>query len=288
MILDSRVTWDKLAIELDLLNQEEPRSLLPLLIGVHSLLRGHEFQDWCARTLNFMAFELAALCDGKSEQEKLEVLNHFFFETKDFQICSMNRKQLKEQHMLLRDVLAERSGASLVISLIYVHLATQLDLPLALVNISNLNVLKWMRGSRSSYLDLTQNGRVLDEEGLLQLISQDPGVEISSTAEAKLEVLSYKKILLMYLQDLLVVLEKADEKDLSHAVLSMLLKLDPNNLKFIGDRALLRKDMGFHKEAMNDIKRYLSFTDIGSAPVEIQYAFREITALSNETPETIH
>lgn len=288
MVLESRITWEKLAIELELLAAEEPQSVVPLLIGIHSILRGDEFQDWCTRSINFMSFELATECEGKSDSEKLIILNEFFFRKKDFQVSGVNRKVLREPELLIRDVLADRSGCALTLALVYLHLAAQIDLPMALINLANLNIVKWMRGSRCSYLDLTQSGRVLEEDDLLRLISQQPGIEVSTAAESKFEILSYKKVMQMYLQDLTEVYRIGGEHDLCHAALSMLLKVDPNNLKYIGDRALLRRTMGFEKEALSDLKRYLSFSELNAAPAEIQKAFKEISAFSSNSSEVLH
>lgn len=288
MILDSRMTWDKLAMELEQLGNEEPRSLLPLMLGAHSILRGDDFQSWCSRSIGFMAFELSSLCNDQPEIRKVELLNEFFFKTKDFQVTCTDRKKLREADLLLRDVLTERSGGSLIVALVYMHLATQLDLPMALVNAENFTLVKWLRGSKCTYLDLMKSGEPCTDDNLLQMINCCRGDEVGAHTETKFETVTYKKIMLIHLQDLTDVYRKSNQQDLAHATLSMLLKIDPNNLRFIGERALLRKDMGHHKEALSDLKRYLSFTEITGAPLEIQKAFREITALESSPPETLH
>ena len=288
MVTDSRITWEKLCLELELLREEEPKSLLPILIGVHAILRGDEFQDWCVRNVNFMVYELAAQCEGKSEAEKLDILNDFFFVQKDFQITHLNRNMLSEKDCLIRHVLTDRAGAALPMAMIYIHLATQVDLPLALVNLESLNICKWLRGSKCSYLDLARSGSVLGDEDILDMVTRMRQAQIGSVEEAKLEVLTGQKILTYYLEDLKETLKRQDEKDLHHAVLSMLLKLDNNNLAYIGERALVRKELGFEKEAMADLKRYLSFAEMASAPMDIQRAFKEINAMSVDAPETLH
>lgn len=288
MLTDSRITWEKLCIELELLQEEEPGSLVPILIGINSILHGDEFQDWCSRNINFMTYELSGLCESKSEADRLEILNDFFFNQKDFQISQLSRNQLRESDCLIRDVLTDRAGGAIPITIIYIHLATQIDLPLVMVNMESMNITKWLRGSKCDYVDLTKSGEILTDEDILNIVTNKRQIEVCSDEAPKLEALTAKKVLTYYLEDLKECLRRQSEKDLHHAVLSMLLKLDHNNLAYIGERALIRKELGFEKEAMTDLKRYLSFAEITSAPSEIQRAFKEINAMSVDTPETLH
>lgn len=288
MVLESRITWEKLCLELELLTKEEPKSLIPLMIGINSILRMDDSHEWCTRTVNFMVYELAALCENKSEGERFEILNDFFFETRDFQIHSLNRSTQTPSQLLLKDVLEERAGASLAIMVLYLHLAHRLDLPIFAVNQPQLHVLKWVRGSKASFVDLAEDGRVISEEELLAIINRDLGKTGSPLEEQKLEVLSFKSLLVQYLNDLRGCYRREKNHDLLHAVLSMLLKIEPNNLKYLGERALLRKEMGHHKEAMQDLKRYFSFTDITCAPHEIQLAARELQALQMYSSDLVH
>lgn len=288
MVLESRITWEKLCLELDLIAKEEPKSLVPLMIGINSILRMDDSHDWCSRAINFMVYELAALCENKSESERLEILNSFFFDTRDFQIQNLTRKNVAPEQLLLKNVLEERGGSSIAILLVYLHLAKCLDLPIFAVNQPRAHVLKWVRGSKASFIDLAQKGRLMSEEELLELINRDIGKIGSHIEDQKLEVLSYKSLLLSYLQDLRGSYRQLENRDLLHAILSMLLKIEPNNLKYLGERALLRKELGHHKEALQDLKRYFSFTDIKLAPLEIQMASRELHALSLVTSELVH
>jgi regulator of sirC expression with transglutaminase-like and TPR domain len=146
-----------------------------------------------------------------------------------------------------------------------------------------------VRGSKASFVDLADDARLMTEEELLQLINRDLGRIGSVTEAPKLEALSFRSLLVQYLHDLRRIYINEKNDDLAHAVLSMLLKIEPTNLKYLGERALLRKQMGHHKEALQDLKRYFSFTDITQAPLEIQHAARELQALSVlSNPEMLH
>lgn len=287
--MDSRITWEKVSIELELLNKEEPQSLLPLLIGINCLLRGDNFQDWCARNINFMTYELNAACEGLGEDERLIKLNEFFFGARDYRIDQLQRQQLSDRDLFLRDVLSERCGGALPIALIYTHLAFQLNLPMMIVNIQNLCLVRWVRADACTYLDLTKGGQQLCEEDLLHYLNKEPSVSEIQAQVDKLDILNFKQVMTIYLEDLRSALARSKEPDLTHAALSMLLKIQPNNLKYLADRALLRKSLGFHKEALSDIKRYFSFCDLANAPADLQMAFKEMTAFQNtDAPDTLH
>lgn len=289
MVLESRITWEKLCLELELISKEEPKSLIPLLIGINCILNLDDSHDWCSRTVNFMVYELAALCENKTESERFEILNQFFFETRDFQIKNVGRSSLTSSEMLIRTILEERAGASLPILILYLHLAHCLDLPIFAIHQPRHHVLKWVRGSKASFIDLAESARILDDEELLQIINRDVRPVASINEMPQLETLSFKALLTKYLHDLRRIYLNEKKDDLTHAVLSMLLKLEPTNLKYLGERALLRKQMGHHREAMQDLKRYFSFTDISQAPSEIQLAARELQALTlYANPEMIH
>ncbi len=289
MVLDSRITWEKIKLELELLSKEEPQSLLPLMIAINSLLRGDNFQDWCSRNINFMSFELNANCSELPEVERVQALNKFFFEDKDYSIRETKRPQLTDRDLFVRDVLSERNGGSLPISLIYTHLAFDLNLPMMLVNINSLCLVRWLRADSCSYLDLSRGGEILSEQQLLNFLNTESSVKSLEGQTEKLEVLNFKQVMRVYLEDLAASLARSNEPDLVHAVLSMLLVLQPNNLKYLSDRALLRKSLGFQKEALSDIKRYFSFCDMENAPSDIQAAFKEITAFHKlDIPDTLH
>jgi regulator of sirC expression with transglutaminase-like and TPR domain len=291
MVLDSRITWEKLGLELELLSKEEPRSLLPLLIAINSLLQMDDsHQDRCSRAINFMTYELAAMCEKQTEADRFQLLNDFIFTTRDFRVNNLNRKSLSSKDLLLNTVLEERGGAAIPVSLLYMHLAQELDLPIFIVNQPQYNLLKWVRGSKCQYIDVAERGKVLDEEELLKVMNLRPKLPTTAAAEeCPSEAVSLKTLLLNYLNDLKHALLRENEVDLGHAVLSMILKVEPTNLRHLGERALLRKQMGHLKEAQQDLKRYFSFVDISNAPTEIQMASKEIQALSTAaSSEVIH
>jgi regulator of sirC expression with transglutaminase-like and TPR domain len=59
----------------------------------------------------------------------------------------------------------------------------------------------------------------------------------------------------------------------------LILQFEPENTRYLAERALLRKEMGLAKEALVDFKRYFSFTDKSMAPITVQQAHDELTTI---------
>ena len=105
-----------------------------------------------------MTYELMSLAENYTESDRVHILNDYFFDQKGFQILA-NLEDLDEGSLLMKPVLSKRLGAPIPITLLYLHLATNLDLPIYPIQLNNMSVLKWVRGGKSNYLDLKNAGR---------------------------------------------------------------------------------------------------------------------------------
>ena len=277
MLFESCMTWEKLTLEIELLILEESDSMLPLVVGANLLLDPDQKSESLFRKLNFMAYELTAQCKDKTEEERLEILNQYFFTTARFQIKSFGHNSADERDLLIQDVIEHRSGDALPIALIYLHFARHLDLPIYLINLKNDCTLKWVRSGRSEFIDLTQSGLVLNENELIQALNKSVK-KIKDLGSSCLDILPCKQILQKYLFTLKRLYERTEHLERLLIVLNILLKMEPSQLKLLSQRALLQRDLGLHKEALADIKRYFSFTNKEDAPAELKMAYYELMA----------
>ncbi|MGE0764447.1 MAG: transglutaminase family protein [Bdellovibrionales bacterium] len=274
MQIESRMTWEKLVIELELLGSEDTSAILQLLVGLNSWLCPEDSMEWASRNLNFMTYELMAQSEGLTEAERFELLNQYYFKTKGFQVLQLKTHETQERHLLLKPVLENRAGAPLAITMLYLHFAAHLDLPAYLIQLRNHYLLKWVRGGRSSYIDLCNEGRLLSEEELIQIMAR---VNEPNAATEPLSILPNRKIFLRYSDDLVRIYDRTDSHERLYAIYNVILKVEPQNSRIIGRRALLCRKMGLDKEALADLKRYFSFVDRGQAPTEMVVAFQELT-----------
>ena len=274
-----RIVWEKLSFDLKLLAAENPGSLAPVLIEINTLLEDLESGEAIQRMLNFMAYELTALSSELNEQDRFIFLNDYFFNRKGFQSRPPADGALHSEDLLIRAVLQNKTGHPMVLALIYSHLATQIDIPVFLINLPCHSILKWVRGGRSSYVDLTENGSLLEEGRLVELVNKNFCNDEDRKNES-LDILPSKQVMQMYLTLLLDYFELGKNKNQLLLLYSILLSLEPSNLKVLARRSLLLREMGQTKRAIADLKRYFSFIDRSQSSPELQMAFLELQQLT--------
>lgn len=272
MNFETRFTLEKLVLELKLLRNEDFAALVPLSIGVHSVLWPKENIEASFRQVQFMGFEILKSSEGLSEADRFEIMRRFIFENKGFQVCTANRKDVGEDQVLLKCVLDNRMGHPLPVVFIFLYLAHFLDLPLALIQAKHHFLLKWVRSGKTLYMDIYNECRALGDQELIQFLNR---------SSSNLEVWSAKQLFTQYLELLMQTFENGQNLPQLHVVYNLLLQIDDGNTDILGQRALLRQKLGYTREALSDLKRYFSFIERTHAPVEIQQAWIELEA----TPE---
>lgn len=270
MPFETRFTWEKLALELQLLRNEDFGSIVPLCIGINSILWPKENVDTCFRQVQFLGFELTKKCDGMREEDRWEELRRFIFDERGFQVSSVRRKDVTESDVLFRTVLDNRFGHPLPIVFLVLHLTHFLDLPMALIQARHHFLLKWVRSGKTIYLDLFSGGQKLTDEELIQFLNK---------SSSNLEVWSAKQLMAQYLELLVATFERSQNLPHLHVVYNLMLHVDESNTALLAQRALLRQRLGFTREALSDLKRYFSFVERAQAPIEIQQAWRELESV---------
>ncbi len=281
MLIDSRITWEKLGLELDLLNTEEPTSLIPLLMATNSIMSPNESLENCVRIVSFLTYELVSQCDELTPDKRFEHLTYFYFQLKGFKPFSGSTPSL-----LLKPVLTKRHGHPLPLALLYMHLARQIDLTIQLLHVKDLYIFKWVNGGHAHYFDFTSGCKSLCEADLVKLLNT--GAELHSTNSgdrlARMTSYSLKTLFVHYIETLMTYLQSEGRLHQLHITLNILMRLDSSNLYILGQRALLRQKLGYAKEALHDLKRYFSFVDRDVAPLEIQLAFQQLESLGDLNP----
>jgi regulator of sirC expression with transglutaminase-like and TPR domain len=284
MFSETKVTWEKLCFELDLLLNEEPAAVLPIVVGLNQFFSNNEVPSRLIRQLNFMTFDLSNRCQDKTETERFEILNRYFFAEKGFQVLPVEYGQGHLRDYFIDYVLENRQGAPIAVSLVYLYLAQHLELPISFVNHGRHSILKWVRAGKALIVDLSQNGTVLDERELIELLRVRSSVCPNKHLPV-LHLLKARDLIRTYTLALTRIFARDGFPQYLHETLNVLLRLDENNLRLLGERALVRKDLGLHKEAFSDLKRYFSFADQKQAPRELKLAFYELQMMNQTLPK---
>lgn len=274
MVVETKSSWEKVLLEMNQLSDDSWGDLIPLLIATDHLLNPFKSDDQSFRRLHFMTFELFSRCEGLSEAERLERLSHFFFKEKDFQF--FDSKEITTKTLSLSAALESFSSHPFIATLLYLHLAQALQIPLFWIQSQNQSILKWHRSGKCEYLDFLCQSRSLSETEVLKILERkNCGVEIWSP----------RQLYQGYLDLLINALEKTEgSKELLMAY-SLSIQLDNSNTHLLGRRAFLRYRMGYTKDSHADLKRYFSFVDKSQAPVEILDLYQKVLMAESRLEE---
>ena len=285
-MFESRMTWEKLKLELDLLNTESPTSLMPLVIGANSYLMPDEPFDKLYQQLSYMNYEIASQCESLCEEERLLILNDFFFSQKGFTPNVSQVSNQEPQNLLINYFLQLRQGHPILISIAYSHFAAQLDLPIYICSTKMPHILKWIRGKeKTTFIDTMANGQPLTYEDIIEIYNTE--TESNSISQNAFDILPARNVLSHYLNELYSQYNSELCSFSPIEILNILIGLHPSHLKYLSARALVYKDEGDHKAALKDLKRYFSFIDRTSASPQLKMAYYELQAICSTTEHNI-
>ena len=213
------------------------------------------------------------------------MLNEFIFSDLQLQIIP-DGPENNIRRYLPQSLLEDQRGSAFSIGIFYLHLAEFLELPIYLTNHKSFCLLKWIRPAGSKFIDLSQNGLILNESHLLQLFNKKDE-QICDSVDY-LEILPGKKVVITYLEKILNCLTNEFNYKKILALYNVLLELSPNDMTYILNRALTKKAMGFHQEALLDFKKYFSFMEKKEAPKNIKLAYYESKALCQKNESSVH
>src|SRR5690606_37824633 len=105
---------------------------------------------------------------------------------------------------------------------------------------------------------------------------EDEVLNLLSRSQRNHNMLSLREMCICHLRTLVSTLMQFDNPVALHRTLNILLRAEPENTKWLAERALLRRKMGLLKEALQDIKRYFAFVERHSAAKEIVEIYEEL------------
>lgn len=277
MNLDQDALWTNLSHELELLLAEEPARLVPLMIHLNELLNPENSAQATARTINFMCYELIARCEPYAPEERLCILNDYFFGEKGFRLLPLKGCEPSELDLLISVCVDKRAGSAHVLSALYTHFANHLDLPIYTVHVPEACLVKWAKPEGCEFIDLMRGGARLSQEEILPYLQTGTACKES---DRSLEIIPGLRILRRYLKELCDFYEGKSNLHREKLVRDVWLKMEPNECHLLGRRAVLNHRLGYTADALADFKRYFSFVERSQATSEVQSAYREIESIA--------
>lgn len=226
----------------------------------------------------FLAYELQSISDmNDTEEERLQTLNQFFFDEKQFR-CLPQTETDPATSYLLHHVLTRRTGSSIVLALLYAFLAEATGIKLDFVDLDPTCFLRWNDNGRSRFIDITRKGRTLTNDELLETLHSRFKL-VSVPPDTVFETRSFESYITDYVMALKRTIDPVHEPERMLFLQNTLITYQPSELPLVGERAFLHRRLGNFKLALADLKRYFAFHDRARAPLDLVHLYDEMLRL---------
>ena len=228
------------------------------------------------RRLQFLGYELTAMVgQHDSTPQKLDTLNRFFFDVKDFSVPQEPNFFDPLSIHLLNRVLNSRIGSSRTLAMVYRYLGEQIGLKFEFVDLQPHCYLKHVENGISKFVDFSRRGQSLTSDELLETLQSraKSQIELASLCES----VGADHFVVEYLMVLKSAYQERSNVEPLLMVQNWILEYQPSNMMIIGERAVLLNHLGHYRNAFADLKRYFSFADRNSAPKELVVLFEDLT-----------
>ncbi len=270
MFLNSHITWEKLKIEFDLFKSSPPASLMPILYGVDAYLFNNPELESSLNSLKKMSFELTRRTEHLDCENKISVLNEYFFKEISFQLKPISECSSELDCWLPIKGLKNKEATPLLVSLFYQHFAIEIDVPLQMVNHPHFFVLKWIRpGKKSLFIDLSRDGEFLNNNHIAETLNQN------KSSNNIFDYMDSTKTLGNYLVGLYKNIDQLNDQNDKLTLLKIMILYFPENPLYFLKRALVYKESEQFQNANNDFKKYFSLVNENSIDSEVKSMYFE-------------
>ncbi len=227
------------------------------LVRVNSLVHPHNHVDTLRRQLNFLSYELrSATSSYEDKTDRLKRAITYFFEEKLIRGQPLN-KTTKVSDILVENIVNEKRGCSLTVSMLLKQMCDDIDVKLDIVSSKGMSLLKFVDKGKSFFIDVVDQRIISTEEILVKINSQlsvgkKIGPDWFENKSADELILIYLRVLKLYIE------EKSFYKQLVH-LYDLILELKPTSFRDLGERAQLLRRLGQDQVAKIDLARYFHF-----------------------------
>jgi regulator of sirC expression with transglutaminase-like and TPR domain len=184
----------------------------------------------------------------------IAALNHVLFQERGFH---GNREHYFDpKNSFLNEVLDRKTGIPISLSVLYMEVAQRIGLPLHGVGFPGHFLVKYLGGNQEIVLDPFNQGEILTEESLKNMLYRLYGGKIAFDPDL-LESISKKQILRRMLNNLKIIYLRQNDLIKGLSVVERLVVLDPASGEDIRDRGLICLQLECFKQALEDLESYL-------------------------------
>lgn len=187
-------------------------------------------------------------------EEFVALLNEYLFEELGFR--GNQEDYYNPANSCLNDVLANRTGIPITLSLLYMELARRLGRPVYGIGLPGHFIVLYDDGDFSTFIDPFNSGRLLREEECFDLSQSITGQDLSDNP-ALLDPVGNKHILQRMLNNMRAIYYREKNHAKMLAVLDLLIAADPAAAGEYKQRAICHAQLKQYRACRDDFEQYL-------------------------------
>jgi regulator of sirC expression with transglutaminase-like and TPR domain len=224
--------------------------------------------------LDSFAVELAGRLSGADDgAEYVAAANQFLFDELGFQGNSAD--YYNPRNSCLNDVLMNRTGIPITLSLIYLEIARRLAKPVYGIGMPGHFLVQYADRRFSAYIDPFHGGQLLSKGDCFRVAREMTGAEVAPKAEFLIPV-SKKQILLRMVNNLRSIYFTRRMHAKALALLDLILAAGPSTPDEYRQRAAAEIHLGRFRAARDDLERFLSLAPESPDRKDVEEQIRKI------------
>ncbi len=208
--------------------------------------------------LDSHANEFAERIDSDTDgDEFVELLNQYLIEELGFR--GNEEDYYHPDNSCLNEVLAQRVGIPITLSIVYMEIARRLARPIYGVGLPGHFLIEYNDGDFSTYIDPFHGGHLLTAAECCELAKEITGLDITADPAA-LEPVSRRHIIVRMLNNLRSVYFRRNDPAKAVQVLDLLIEADPSSAEEYKQRGICQAQVKAYKKAHIDLEMYLKLS----------------------------
>jgi len=179
------------------------------------------------------------------------------------------------RNSFFNDVLDRRLGIPITLSAVYIEVARRLNFPVAGVGLPGHFIVKYRYGQEEFFLDPFEGGAFLSIDDCRARFASIYGEE-AEFSDRFLSRASHRQILSRMLNNLKRIYLDAQAFDKGHAIVDMMIMVEPDEVHHYRDRGLLRIQLKQFESAAKDLEHYVKLAGESEDRSQIEEQLKEL------------
>lgn len=195
--------------------------------------------------------------EGDDGLSYIRITNEYLFDELGFR--GNGGDYYNPMNSCLNQVLMERTGLPITLSLVYMEIGRRLGRPVWGIGMPGHFLVEYDDGETQHYIDPFHHGRLMEATECLALASRITGQDMSENWQA-LEPVSKRQMALRMLNNMRAAYLRGNAWEKALTVQDLLVQASPNDATEYRQRGYLNLQMRHYKDAERDLSRYLSLS----------------------------